>query len=253
MARRAHRGFTLLEMLVAITVFGFLVSMVYGMLRLGSRGWDAGDQRIDQADAMRIGWTFVQRALNNARDTKNQNEDGEGLHFFGRPRSLEFVADMPAYLGTGGLHIVSLGIEDTDLDPGQEGPDRSLVLKRLPMLDFGTELGEEHTQTAVLVDQLEALKIDYYGVLDDTESRFDDEDTPTWHDDWSEASSLPMLVRISIHPYGEAPWPVLVAHPQLGSNRKTDIGPDASPDDDENPAGATDSPQGAGIDPAELD
>lgn len=225
MRRRRHQGFTLLEMLVAISVFGLLVSMVYGMLRLGSRGWEAGDERIDQTDTMRIGWTFLQRALNNARDTKNQNEDEKGVHFFGTDKELEFVADMPAYLGTGGLHVVSLSIMDAVLDKDQEGPEQKLVLQRVPLLEYDTELSDDQIQRAVLVDQVDSLKIDYYGTPGDGGvSRKDD--APEWHDEWKEASTLPVLVRIAVHPYGRDPWPILVAHPQLGSGRKASVGPE---------------------------
>lgn len=221
MTARPQRGFTLLEMLVAITVFGLLVSMVYGMLRLGSRGWEAGGERIEQADAMRVGWTFLHRALSNARDVKSLQEDSEGLHFRGGEDSLEFVADMPAYLGTGGLHVVSLAVEDADLRPGEEGPDRRLALHRIPLLDYDQEGFEEKLQSAVLVDQLESLQIDYFGALQDDDARARDEGAE-WHREWIESATLPVLVRIRVQPYGRDPWPILIAHPQLGRDRKAE-------------------------------
>lgn len=217
---RAQRGFTLLEMLVAIMVFGLLVSMVYGMLRIGSRGWEAGGERIEETDAMRIGWTFVQRALNNARAVESLKEDGEGVHFIGTEQALEFVADMPAYLGSGGLHVVSLSVEDAELDPEREGPARRLVLRRVPLLDYGTESGEQLQQSAVLVDQLDSVKMAYYGEQQDARAARGPDQPAEWHYEWAESPSLPVLVQIAVQPYAGTPWPILIAHPQLGRDRK---------------------------------
>ena len=56
--RRAQRGFTLVEMLVALGIATLLVSLVYGSIRVGQRSARALDRQVEQAEVMRIGWQF---------------------------------------------------------------------------------------------------------------------------------------------------------------------------------------------------
>ena len=47
--RAAERGFTLLELLVAITLLGLLMAALFGGLRLGTRVWETADARLDSS------------------------------------------------------------------------------------------------------------------------------------------------------------------------------------------------------------
>ena len=212
------RGFTLLEMLVAISVLTVLVSLVYGMLRMGSRSWESSATRIEANETMRIGWTFVQRALNNAQTVPTKIPDSEGIHFIGGGDALEFVTDLPAYLGTGGLHAVGLGVED---DP--DGEHKLLVLYRIPLGDYeaSSEGEPEQLQQAVLAENVEELIIEYYGV----DSREDsDREQAAWTTEWQYQKSLPILVKLLVTLADGEAWPILVAHPHLGSGRQDDGG-----------------------------
>lgn len=210
------QGFTLLEMLVAISVMTVLVSLVYGMVRMGSRSWESSVTRIEETEAMRIGWTFVQRALNNARAVPIKIPEAEGIHFVGANDALEFVTDLPAYLGTGGLHAVGLGVEN---EP--EGDRKQLVLYRIPLGDYETtSAGEpDQLQQAVLADNIEGLAIEYYGVDSREES---DSEQAAWSNDWQSQQTLPILVKLLITLSEDEAWPILIAHPHLGAGRQDD-------------------------------
>ena len=69
MNRRPHRirGFTLLEMLLAISLLTLLAGLAYGTLRIGVRGWEAADAQADREDALRVGWPFLHQTLEGAR------------------------------------------------------------------------------------------------------------------------------------------------------------------------------------------
>lgn len=221
MRRRRHGGFGLLEILVALMVFSAMAALVYGMVRMGSRSWEVAQARIDQADAMRIGWGFVQDALANSRPEPARIPDVPGIHFFGGPQGVEFVADMPAYLGTGGLHVVSL-----QLRPDPEAAGLELVLRRVPLVDDGDAtaaagMDRLRVQEAVLAEHVADLEIRYYGpppeeegeaaVIGETEA-----EPARWQLAWRERDTLPVLVRIDVALEDGGRWPVLVAHPRLG-------------------------------------
>ena len=48
--RRAQRGFTLVEVLIAISLLGLMLVILFGGLRLGGRSWDAIEQRTGRAE-----------------------------------------------------------------------------------------------------------------------------------------------------------------------------------------------------------
>ena len=226
------RGFTLLELIVSLMVFAALSALVYGTVRIGSRSWQAGTERIDEADALRIGWTFVQRALTESRAEPSLVPAVPGVHFLGGPTAVELVAELPAHLGVGGLHVLRLGLEDeVGAGVGQ------LVLRRAPLRPVGeNERGREDAQgvqETVLAEGVTGLAIRYYGALTEIE---DEGQGPAeggarrWHLQWQGQESLPELVMVTVHLEGGAHWPLLVAHPRLGERKAPADGAEAEPD-----------------------
>ncbi len=205
------RGFTLLELLVSLMVFAVVVALVYGTVRIGSRSWQAGATRIEEADALRIGWSFVQRALSNSRPEPSLMPDSSGLHFIGSPSSVEFVADLPAQLGVGGLHVLSLQLDGQD----GAGPSRLLLrrarLRRQGDADNGTAgAGRSGGDCAGrgrdrAVDPL--LRHDRRGRGGGGRR---------WHAQWQQQPNLPTLVMVTVQLEGGMHWPLLVAHPRRG-------------------------------------
>lgn len=205
------RGFTLLELLVSLMVFAALAALVYGTVRMGSRSWQAGTTRIEEADALRVGWSFVQRALGNSRPEPSLIPDVSGVHFVGGPSAVEFVADLPVQLGVGGLHVLSLQLEERT----GAGPTR-LLLRRAPLrrpgdVDHGGgDAGR--VQETILAEGVTGLSIRYYGTVGEGEGG-----GRRWHTQWLQQPNLPTLVMVTVQMEGGMHWPLLVAHPRLGA------------------------------------
>lgn len=239
------RGFTLLELIVSLMVFAALSALVYGTVRIGSRSWQAGTARIDEADALRIGWSFVQRALTDSRAEPSLVPDVPGVHFLGGPTAVELVAELPAHLGVGGLHVLRLGLED---EVGA-GVGR-LVLRRAPLRPVGeTDRGREDAQgvqETVLAEGVTGLAIRYYGALTEIDGEGQgpaegEGGARRWHLQWQGQESLPELVTVMVHLEGGAHWPLLVAHPRLGERKAPADGAPSEPD-----PSATDATEEAG-------
>src|SRR5207245_763424 len=57
------RGFTLVELLVALTLFALLATVLSGALRLVGRSWEGGEAKVAQLDEMRQAQTLLRSQI----------------------------------------------------------------------------------------------------------------------------------------------------------------------------------------------
>jgi prepilin-type N-terminal cleavage/methylation domain-containing protein len=63
-ARRSHaRGFTLIELMVALALFAMLASILFGSLRLAGRSADAGEEKAQASSGMRLASDYLREQL----------------------------------------------------------------------------------------------------------------------------------------------------------------------------------------------
>lgn len=198
--KRYQRGFTLAEMLIALSVSVLLVALVYSALRIGLRSWDSTREEVAQIDSQRIGWLFLHQALSNARPVADPLATDAAPLFQGDSGGLRFGADMNSYLGLGGLYLVELVREP-------QGEDTRLLLRRTLLSEYRQRNTENRPQQAVLVDRLGELRIAYYGSEQASAA-------PAWQSQWHSNEGLPGLVRVDISDADGRRWPTLVAHPR---------------------------------------
>jgi general secretion pathway protein J len=201
--RSSSAGFTLLELLIAITLLGLLTAAMFGGLRFGARAWERSEERLDDSARLHVVQNFLRDRLAQAYPLSADDETGPlRLAFEGDGDTLRFVTLMPEHLGTGFAEFV-LAVTD------QSG-ERDLIV-RWRRFDYpaGTSGSiEEEPQIKILLDRIEALEFAYYGALGRGER-------PTWQEQWLGAQALPGLVRVRvIFPQEDhRHWPDLIVRP----------------------------------------
>lgn len=187
-------GFTLLELLIAMTLLGLILVMVYSGLRLGMRGWDAGEQRADAMNEMRLVQDFLRRQFEqSALVYWDDPTGGRKVPFAGELQSLTLVTPMLAHLGLGGLYMVHFDIVN------DQGTGR-LQMRWYPYRPDGS--GVEVVDETTLVSEVSGLQWSYFGFTETNRE-------PQWHEEWRDVSWRPLLVRLSLSVQGER-WPDLV-------------------------------------------
>lgn len=214
------RGFTLLEVLVAVTVFSFLVTALYSSLDLGIRSWQAGAGENEELEESRIANRFLRKYLEAAVPVLVSESNEVRPFFRGVEQELRFISDMPAHLGYGGLYQIRLSLQD------QGERSRLIVTRRLLHSELIGEAGPGIEDESILVDDIDSFSLSYFG-------KRPGEEQARWHSDWTGQSSMPSLIRIRITANGNGAWPDVLVHPPTGVTRSIPAGPwIANPDAD---------------------
>ena len=190
-----NRGFTLLEVLVALVLFSLLLMMVYAALFSGARSVRVGDIMARENDDKRLALSFIRRVTGEVVPMLRRDKQGARLLFRGADGSLQFVSRLPAHHAGSGIYFVKLETEDDEL-----------LLKYLPLArdkDLFAEDTFVDSEAISLLGDIEAIDLDYYG-------RDTPDAEPAWHDDWDDKAHLPGLIRLTFIADEPGSWPPLV-------------------------------------------
>ena len=202
-------GFTLLELLIGLTLLGGLLILVYSSLNLGLRAWDSGDARAAVASHQRIVQSFLRRELGQVFPVRWRGIPESKIAFEGAKHELKFVTalNLGAALKEGGLQWGQLYLADDS----QEGTRRqSLFLKR-EVFDLHAKdwSGLDSAKPTRLIEGVKAIEISYFGAENDTAD-------PKWTDEWNQPLRMPLLVKISVKTDLGRDVPELVVALKLG-------------------------------------
>lgn len=188
---KAARGFTLVELMIAITLVSMMMAMAYSSFHLVARGWNAVEDVSDSTDELRIVHSFLYRQLSQARPLFHAEAGKVQLAFQGDTRALRFVAPSPVQRQTAeGLYLYSLHITD-------ENTETRLILNYQPYTP-DSEMTSDAGESVVLSRQLNAGGFGYFG---QSKGRGEDH----WQKNWPDLHRLPKLVRLYFSDSDELP------------------------------------------------
>ncbi len=200
-------GFTLLELLTAFTLLAMLLALLAGGLRVGATAWQTGAGKIDAVTEVGLVQQLLRRLLSEALPLRPfVEQDPPAIAFSGDADSVTFLGFAPAQAVPGGLYQIGLAIE------GDRG-DRNLVMSWRRLVFEGRDFAPwDENQRSVLMTGIDSGAFAYFG------PDGPDRANPSWRDLWSDASALPVRVRLRlVFPAGEVRnWPTLVVAPRVG-------------------------------------
>jgi len=197
-------GFTLIELIVALTIMGLLSLALFGGLRFGARSWERGTAHADGAEATLLAQNLLRRAISNAYPLLVTGDPTHAhIAFTGSADSLSLLAPVPAASAAGGRSQITFLAREADDKNGFD----LVVTSRLELAS-----GDVAATTAkdILLTHVRSLEFAYLG-----KARSDS--GPAWHDEWTGQLNLPQIVRVKVRfADGDArQWPDLLIAPRI--------------------------------------
>jgi general secretion pathway protein J len=206
-------GFTLLELLVAITIFAIMTGIVVGGFRFGARVWEQAEETSSQVTDIESAYALVRRLIAGALPFTAASEDGQvHVDFVGTTNAISFVAPAPAQAFVGALYTISL----VQVPAASAAQGVGLVLnvrpyvpnEAVPRPRKSRQTTDRLDKSVVLVDRAAAVDFLYFGG-DDVDP------TPRWQTTWLDRPTLPLLVAIRVRfaRGDDRLWPDLLVAP----------------------------------------
>jgi general secretion pathway protein J len=208
--RAAEHGFTLLELLVAITLLGLLMTALFGGLRLGARVWETADARLDASMTTEVVQDFIRQRLTEMLPLETMPLDlaeaaASEPVFVGTAEAVRFASALPENLGAG-IHVMELALAAG----GHADGTGNLVLRWRPLEPDERSAEEVQPEERVLIENVEALELSYFGPIDPAQPA-------DWWQAWEGRAELPRLIRLRLSFPENDPreWPELIVQPMV--------------------------------------
>ncbi|MBW2369390.1 MAG: type II secretion system protein [Deltaproteobacteria bacterium] len=88
--RLSDNGFTLLELMISVTIVAVMVLLVFSGLRIGIRAQEKGEENVESWQLYRTVFDLMHRQISSIRLNKIQTEDGKICYLYGTANQIFF-------------------------------------------------------------------------------------------------------------------------------------------------------------------
>jgi len=191
-----QRGFTLVELLVVITLLSLVMLALGSALRTTAQTEERVDRRLLNTDELRVASGFLRSVLGRVSLQKRAGVtsiDESPYFFVGLPEEMAWVGVMPARYGVGGRYHFRLGVMS-------QGASSALVLRYVPWIDGGAAPDWGQAASYVLIEGVTGFSLRYEDA---------NEEPTVWGAPWTLVDRLPQRVSIAIRATSGM-WPDIV-------------------------------------------
>ncbi len=188
MTRRRRNGFTLLELLLAISLLSLITASIMGGVHLGRRSWEtsrASEALDDVESATRAASTLLGKTFAVHPEPTDPTQTEPPPIFLGAANGCRFVMLSEGGAQWGGLILTEIGV-----DSGPDGEQLAVWTKAYRPRE-GLSPARETMRKTVVLEGLAGLQISYFGAQRQDQA-------PAWSATWSSSQALPALVSIKV-------------------------------------------------------
>ncbi len=201
---RRQAGFTLIEMLVVISLLALLVVATASSMRTLAQAESRIDERLLRSDHIRVVDQFLHSVLLRVAQIKVSSPakpSEKSVLFSSSGNELSWVGVMPARYGAGGVHFMHLAVEE------EEGTAK-LIFRYAPWTALPEFPDWKTAPKHLVVDNLVKFDVQTEGLPTQLGSM--PVDWPRgWQAGWSRKDAVPQRVRLLIEDR-HGSWPAIV-------------------------------------------
>lgn len=190
-------GFTLLELLVAMTLMALLSLVLFGGFRFGTRAWDRAETSTANSNEIRRAQGAIADELSRAYPEMDVSDPlNPHIVFSGEAGAVTFLG--PDRMRDGAMAITTLS---------KQGD--TLALTATP------ELARDprgQTVTRKLLGHVKGFELSYFGATAPN-------DPPRWLSRWHDRSRLPQLIRVrAVLDHARPGWTEMIVVPRIAAD-----------------------------------
>lgn len=185
-SQKNQAGFTLLEIIVVMTMLSLIMVMIYGGIQTSRKISQKGLKRINATNEIRVVSELIRRQVSRILPMAFKQEDEAFVIFEGDDRHIMYVSPMPGYLGNGGPHVQLIEIVN-----GKGG--KILQFSHWLLNDSLEEDAFESSdqEPVVLLENIRDAEFSFVKL--DEEGELGD-----WENQWEETETTPLMVKLEV-------------------------------------------------------
>jgi type II secretion system protein J len=183
---RRARGFTLVEIMMAMAIFGLVLAAIYATWTLILKSKTIGEAATAQVQRKRIAVRVIEEAIMSTRSFAADLEHYGFVAENGENAMLSFVARLPkSFPRSGRFGDFDVRRLTFSVESGRNFGERELVLRQQPILMDLDEDEENHP--LVLAKGVREMTFEFWDMREND-----------WVDEWTQTNQLPKLVKVTL-------------------------------------------------------
>jgi general secretion pathway protein J len=172
-------GFTLLEVLVAMSLLMVVIALVGTAMRMSIHSVGAGEKKIDTLERFRSSIYIITSQINSEIPMLDEKDGVKGLIFQGKKTSLKIPSSYSIWNGREGFVIVNYEIVEDDR--GKKSLKASEVT-----------IGPDNKMETKLFEDLDDLYFEYFSKKKDLTGE------GQWFEKWDDFKTMPEQIRMTL-------------------------------------------------------
>jgi len=173
-----NKAFTLLELIISITLITMILGILAGVMRLGYRSVQKGEKRIEDIERLRATMQILDAQLLSEIPQIADSEGTRKSYILGDKKTLQLTTNYSIWEGVKGYVLVKYRVEEDD--QGKQ-------------ILYATEQYIGHSQQRrdiMLLDRCDEISFAYFDKKAEEEGK--------WLDEWKDEITAPDKVRVEI-------------------------------------------------------